>query len=509
MSASGARALRDLLRGMADPVPDLRVRRLCLDSRELEPGDAFIALRGAHHDARRYLPQARDAGAAVAIVEDEAFEATGLSPATQASATQASATPARATQALPTIAVPALRQRVGEIAARYFGQPSRRLHVAAVTGTNGKTTVSHLFAQLVRALGYECGVVGTLGASLDGAALDSVHTTPDALRLQETLAAWAHRAVPFASLEASSHALHQGRVHGVDVDTAIFTNLTRDHLDYHGDMPSYAVAKARLFEFASLRSVVLNADDEFSSFLRQRLDGAVSVLRYGLLAADAEVRARRLKTCAQGLRLAIESPWGAASVRCPLLGRFNAANLLAALSAALQAGLPFAALIAALERVEAAPGRMQALRRRGAPLVVIDYAHTPDALTQVLKALREQCRSRLIAVFGCGGDRDRGKRALMAGAVSALADYAVLTSDNPRGEDPAAIIADVEAAMTIDHRSVVDRGAAIAAAIGLAAAGDCVLIAGKGHENYQIIGTRRLAFNDCQVARQVLDGVAA
>lgn len=509
MAAPGTRSLRDLLRGMADPVPDLRVRRLCLDSRELQPGDAFIALRGARHDARRYLPQALDAAAAVAIVEDEGLDATGRSLPMNAPSTHAPSTKVPSTAALPTIAVPALRQRVGEIASRYFGQPSRRLHVAAVTGTNGKTTVSHLFAQLVRAAGYDCGVVGTLGASLDGAPADSVHTTPDPLRLQEILADWAHRAVPFASLEASSHALHQGRVHGVDVDTAIFTNLTRDHLDYHGDMPSYAAAKARLFEFPSLRSAVLNADDEFSEVLRARLDGAVSVLRYGLRAANAEVRARRLDTSMDGLRLALESPWGAASVRCPLLGRFNAANLLAALSAALEAGLPFAALIAALERVEAPPGRMQALRRRGAPLVVIDYAHTPDALAQVLGALREQCRGRLIAVFGCGGDRDRGKRALMAGAVSALADYAVITSDNPRGEDPAAIIAEVEAAMTIDYRSLVDRGAAIAAAIGLAGRGDCVLIAGKGHERYQIVGTRRLAFSDCRVAWQALEGVAA
>ena len=430
MTAPGARSLRDLLRGMADDIPDLRVRRLCLDSRELEPGDAFIALRGARHDARRYLAQAAKAGAAVAIVEDEGRDSTAPFLSTQA----------LPKTALPTIAVPALRQRVGDIASRYFGQPSRRLHVAAVTGTNGKTTVSHLFAQLVRAAGYDCGLVGTLGASLgtspDGNSEDSVHTTPDPLRLQSILADWVHRAAPFASMEASSHALHQGRVNGVDVDTAIFTNLTRDHLDYHGDMPSYAAAKARLFEFSSLRSAVLNADDEFSEVLRERLDGSVRVLRYGLLASNADVRAKRLDTSADGLRLRIESPWGAASVRCPLLGRFNAANLLAALGAALGAGLPFATLIGALERVEAPPGRMQALRRRGAPLVVIDYAHTPDALTQVLKALREQCAGRLIAVFGCGGDRDRGKRALMAGAVSALADYAVVTSDNPRAEDP-------------------------------------------------------------------------
>jgi UDP-N-acetylmuramoyl-L-alanyl-D-glutamate--2,6-diaminopimelate ligase len=472
-----------LLEGLVSAVPDLPVSGLSLDSRTLGRGDLFLALRGESHDGRAFLREAADAGAVAALVED--------APLWEAAP-------------LPQVVVPELRQCVGQIASRFYGHPSRALHVAAVTGTNGKTTVSQLLGQLIRSAGYDCGVIGTLGTSLDASPGAATHTTPDPLSLQQALAGWVAAAVPFASMEASSHALHQGRVVGVEVDTAIFTNLTRDHLDYHGDMLSYGRAKARLFQMPGLRTAILNADDPFSREIQSRLAPGVNVLRYGLGAADAELRLTDLVFDQRGLRARLHSPWGRGTLRSPLLGRFNAANLAAVLAAALTAGLPLEGCLEALPRLAPVPGRMEPLRVAGAPLVVIDYAHTPDALAQVLAALRPQTRGQVILVFGCGGERDRGKRAPMARAASRGADFSIITSDNPRREDPLAIIAEIEAAMDGDYALESDRGAAIARAIASARPEDCVVIAGKGHEEYQIIGTERVPFSDSEQARRSL-----
>jgi UDP-N-acetylmuramoyl-L-alanyl-D-glutamate--2,6-diaminopimelate ligase len=490
MSSSGAsiHSLAQLLEGLFADAPAINIAQLCVDSRKVQPGDLFIALRGQQHDGHAFLAAAAAAGAVAALVE---------------------AAPAGLRLEIPLIVVPELRERLGELASRYYRHPSQGMHIAAVTGTNGKTTVSQLMAQLIRGVGYDCGVIGTLGASLDAQPLEASHTTPDPLALQAVLADWAGQAVPFVSMEASSHALDQGRLNAVDIDTAIFTNLTRDHLDYHGSMAAYGEAKARLFAFASLRTAVLNADDPFSESLRQCLAPGVAALRYGQDAASADVVFSKLELESSGLRMRLQSPWGSATLRCPLLGKFNASNLLAAMTAALQAGLPFDGLVAAVAGLKAVPGRMEPIRLAGAPLVVIDYAHTPDALQQVLAALRQQCKGKLIAVFGCGGDRDRGKRAMMAEAVSAVADRAILTSDNPRSEDPLAIIADIEAGMHCEYTVRADRAEAISAAIESAQPDDCVLIAGKGHEDYQIVGSRRLSFSDSAVAGQVLARVAA
>lgn len=482
------RSLPLLLDGMADAIPQIEVGELRLDSRELKQGDLFVALRGLVHDGREYLQQAADSGAVAALVEDELLEASAP---------------------LPTIVVPDLRHRLCDIAGRYFHNPSRQMHVMAVTGTNGKTTVSQLFAQLVRGAGYDCGVIGTLGSSLDGRVKEATHTTPDSIALQKVLAAWAGRAVPFVGMEVSSHALDQSRLQGLDVDSAVFTNLTRDHLDYHGDMQSYGRAKAKLFEFESLRTAILNADDPFSKVLESAVSSDVAVLRYGIDESSADVCLSKLSLSNNGLQARFESPWGTATLKCPLLGKFNAVNLLAALTAALKAGLPFDAVMNAAANLQPVPGRMEPLRKAGGPLVVVDYAHTPDALRQVLEALREQCSGDLIAVFGCGGDRDKGKRGLMAKAVSSAADRSVITSDNPRSEAPASIIADIERSMTGDYRLCTDRAEAIAMAIASAGPDDCVLIAGKGHEDYQIIGDQRLSFSDSAVAQQALARVAA
>ena len=489
MAAVHGLSLRELLAGIVPgPLPALTPRGLAADSRRVRPGDLFFALRGRQYDGRQYLAAAAAAGAVAALVDGEV-------PPPDAP--------------LPCVAVADLRQRMGGIASRFHGHPSRALHLAAVTGTNGKTTVSQLLAQLVRACGYDCGVIGTLGAGLDGGVSGALHTTPDALELQATLAGWARAAVPFVSLEASSHALDQGRLGGVEVDTAVFTNLSRDHLDYHGDMASYGAAKARLFALPGLRTAVLNADDAFGATLAASLPPGVGCLRYALRAGDAELLLSGLKCDERGLRARLHSPWGSAPLRCSLLGTFNAANLAAALAAALSAGLPFDEVVAAAASLRPVPGRLQPLRYPGSPLVVIDYAHTPDALAQVLAALRAPLRGRLILVFGCGGERDRGKRAAMARAATAGADFSIVTSDNPRREDPLGIIADIEAGMHGEYRVEVDRAAAIAAALRMAGPGDCVLIAGKGHEDYQLVGGRRLPFSDLECARRLLEERAA
>lgn len=480
--------LAALLDGFASGVPALPVSGLSLDSRSLRQGDVFVALRGEHFDARDFLPSAVTAGACAALVEEAVLTS-----------------PAR----LPVMVVPELRQRLGEIASRYYRNPSQSMHVAAVTGTNGKTTVSQLFGQLIRRAGYNCGVIGTLGASLEGEPSASTHTTPDPIALQATLADWAGQAVPFVAMEASSHALDQGRINGVDLDTAVFTNLSRDHLDYHGTMQAYGEAKAKLFRVPSLRAAVLNADDPFSSTLVRELAPTVKCLRYGQNAPALEVSFSKVKLGSDGLRLTLDTPWGSIKLRSGLLGMFNAYNLVAAVTAAVQAGLPLETVADAAAALQSVPGRMEPLRSPGAPLVVVDYAHTPDALEQVASALRLQCSGKLIVVFGCGGDRDPGKRAMMAEAVSRHADAAVITSDNPRSEDPLAIIADIEAGMTGEYQCCEDRAEAISLAIRSATAKDCVLIAGKGHEDYQIVGSQRRPFSDSLQAWDALRGRAA
>lgn len=480
---NGPVLLSALLEGIA-AAPAIPVRGLVSDSRSVGAGDVFVALKGLQFDGHAYLDDAARAGAAAALVERD-VEAD-----------------------LPVVVLPELRQLLGSIASRFHGHPTRRMHVAAVTGTNGKTTISQLFAQLVRHCDYDCGVIGTLGASLDGSTGASSHTTPEPLALQATFADWASQAVPFAAMEASSHALDQWRLDGVAVDTAIFTNLTRDHLDYHGDMDSYGEAKARLFRFPGLRSAVINGDDPFARELLTALDPTVTPCIYGT-GADADLRLDKLEQDAQGLTFDLHGAWGRRRVRTPLLGAFNALNVVAALGAAMGAGLPVDRLFEALPLLTAVPGRMEPLRRDGAPLVVIDYAHTPDALAKVLAALRAQCAGELVAVFGCGGDRDRGKRALMGEAVSAAADRAVITSDNPRSEAPLQIIEDVEQGMHGAYRVCADRAEAIELAIRSARPDDCVVIAGKGHEDYQIVGDEVRPFSDMNVARAVLEDYAS
>jgi UDP-N-acetylmuramyl-tripeptide synthetase len=458
------------------------------DSRQVKPGSLFLAYPGTHSDGRTYIPQALQAGAAAVIWDQQDF-------AWQADWSVSNAP------------VLELKQKVGEIAAEYFGHPSQAVQMIGVTGTNGKTSVSQWIAQCLTMLNQKTAVLGTIGngfVEMGAALAETTNTTPDAILLQSMLADYVKQQAQAVVMEVSSHGLEQGRVNGVAFDIAILTNLSRDHLDYHQTMEAYAAAKQKLFDWDGLRLSVLNADDAFG----QRLIGKLqqegkSIMTYGMRQAD--VLGRNLRLHEQGLTMQVTTPQGAATLNAPVLGRFNAYNLLAVLTTLLALDYPLQEAVATIANIKPVTGRMQQFGGGQLPLVVIDYAHTPDALEKVLSTLREQHPARLVCVFGCGGDRDTGKRPLMAGIASKLADQVVVTSDNPRSEDPHAIIQDIIAGMTAPFENVLDRETAIQTAIQSSKAGDIVLVAGKGHEDYQEIAGIKYPFSDALIAQSALN----
>ncbi|MGQ9684716.1 MAG: UDP-N-acetylmuramoyl-L-alanyl-D-glutamate--2,6-diaminopimelate ligase [Thiobacillaceae bacterium] len=458
---------------------------LSADSRRIRPGDVFLAFPGDVHDGRHYIPQAVAAGAAAVLWEAEGYR---WPPKMD----------------LPNLPVRGLRAQAAELATRWYDEPSRALWMTGVTGTNGKTSVTHWLGQALTQAGHPSAILGTLGNGLCGALTPASHTTPDCVELQRLLAEYRAAGAKAAVMEVSSHGLDQGRVAGVHFDVAVLTNLSRDHLDYHGDMESYAQAKARLFGWPGLKWAVLNVDDAFGQAIYQRLEGtAVERLGYGFQAG--EIRGHALGLDAQGIRMTVATPWGSGEVASPILGEFNAYNLLAVLGGLLAARVELQEALRHLGQLKPVAGRMQTLSLgAGAPTVVVDYAHTPDALEKTLKTLRPLTRGRLWCVFGAGGGRDRGKRPLMGQVAAALADAVVVTSDNPRNEEPAGVIADILAGMPPGQTAIVDRAAAIRHAIGAAGPEDVVLIAGKGHEDYQEIRGVRQPFSDLEVARAAL-----
>jgi len=461
------------------------LERLSSDSRRCAPGVAFFAYPGARDDGRAHIPDAIAHGAAAVVWEAEGYAWRGE-------------------WRLPNVPVRGLKQQAGALAHAFHGRPSEALWTCGVTGTNGKTSCTQWIAAALERSGARCGVVGTLGAGFRGTLEDAGNTTPDALDLHRLLARMRRDGAVAAALEVSSHGLDQGRVAGVEFDCALFTNLTRDHLDYHASMENYAAAKARLFDAEGLGCAVLNVDDEFGAREAARLrKRGVRTIVYGRGAQDGEfLRATRIAP----EQLEIFSSWGRAQVQFHPLGEFNVANALGVLGCLVAYGMPFAQAAQALAELPPVPGRLQ--RVGEAPLTVVDYAHSPDALEQVLQALRPVAAARggrLIAVFGAGGDRDRGKRAPMGAVASRLADRVVLTSDNPRGEDPLAIIRDLEQGMRAPHEVEPDRARAIEAAITAADGADVVLISGKGHEPWQESGGRRVPFSDAAVARAALE----
>ena len=479
--------LSALLAGLIDTplTDDPPINGLTLDSRSVQPGWLFIAGPGARADGRAYLAGAYGRGAAAAVYEEKGFSSS-----------------ARYTNA---IAVKDLREHIGTIADRFHGSPSQRLQVIGVTGTNGKTTATNLLAQVLDTPLARCGLIGTLGSGFPGKLDPSLHTTPDALSVHALMAKFANAGAKSVCMEVSSHALDQARVGGVAFDIAVFTNLTRDHLDYHGDMDAYGAAKAKLFDAPDLKAAVINQDDRFGQALISR--ARVPVMSFGLEGGD--VHLRRLTPSIQGLSMTVVTPAGEVEVQSSLLGRFNAANLLAVLAVLLVLDIPLADAAARLAKAQPVAGRME--RFGGGdrqPLVVVDYAHTPDALEKVLQALREHTSGRLLCVFGCGGDRDRGKRPQMGRIAEELADVVIVTNDNPRHEDPAAIINEIVAGMQSTPRAVPDRTQAIRTALAEARRGDIVLVAGKGHEDYQEIGDQRFDYSDRDTVRALLKGAA-
>ncbi len=494
-------ALQALLDGLldADARPGrLPVSALTMDSRLVQPGDVFLACAGDRVHGLAFADQARAAGAALILWEPPCPDRPSGEDCLE---------------------VPELRARAGEIAARLLDRPAQDLTVIGVTGTDGKTSCAHFLLQCLDRAAEPCGLIGTLGWGRIDALAPVSHTTPDPLALQQMLANLRDAGCLRVVMEVSSHGLDQGRVAGVDFDLAVLTNLTRDHLDYHGDAEAYADAKARLFHWPGLSAVVLNADDAFGRKLAHRREASGCVL-YGLsdpaeLGHDLNggvrwVLGRNLRLTRDGLQLDVETAWGAGALHSHLLGRFNASNLLAVLSVLLLQGWSLQQALAGIAALQTVPGRMERFGGGDQPVVVVDYAHTPHALGQVLGALREHSPGRLICVFGCGGDRDAGKRPQMAEAAERWADRVIVTDDNPRSEDPDRIVAHVMAGFRRPSKVAIvrDRGSAINRAVGDAAHTDTVLIAGKGHEECQLVGDARLPFSDRDVVRQALAAAA-
>ena len=479
--------LGELLQGFAD-APDVAIRGIASDSRLLSQGFLFLACGGERSHGLDYLDSAIAAGVAAVAYDSETAQLPGPD------------------LGIPVIAVPGLTHCLGEIANRFYAYPSQALRVVGVTGTNGKTTVAWMLSQCSELLGHRCGYIGTLGTGLGEVANAEGMTTPGAVELHGYLAEFRDAGAEFAALEVSSHALAQDRIAGVEFDTVLFTNLTRDHLDYHGDMHAYAESKARLFFDYPARYQVINLDSEFGAELAARCGGDVLTVstQFDRVAnGRPHVFVRSVVAKPEGSLVTVTSSWGDGSFSLGMPGDFNVANAVTVLAVMLRHGVPLGEACDVLSAVKAPPGRMQHVEVPGdLPSVYIDYAHSPAALEGALRALRSHCSGKLWCVFGCGGDRDKGKRPVMGRIAERLADRVVVTNDNPRSEAPDSIVADILAGLTSPAAATIieDRGAAIAWAITSAAPADVVLVAGKGHENYQLIGADRFDFSDYGVA---------
>jgi len=484
MQMNPSPTLSELLHGFAD-APDLPVSGIASDSRQLESGFLFLACDGISSHGLDYLDEARSAGVcAVAWDASTANEPADIG--------------------VPMIAVENLATHLGEIASRYYGNPSSHLKTVGVTGTNGKTTVAWLIAQCLQHLDDRCAYVGTLGFGVDELQGVEGMTTPAAVELQGHLAAFTEQGATHAAIEVSSHALSQRRVDGVQFDAVLFTNLTRDHLDYHGDMQSYFESKARLFLEHAANCKIINLDSEFGTELAARCgQDVVTVSTHFDRVANGRpyVFVRSVVANQNGSDVTVTSSWGDGKFTLPLPGDFNVANAVIVLAYLLTTGIRLEQACDVLQLVDAPPGRMQQVSTAGSA-IYIDYAHTPDAIESALRALRPHCRGKLWCVFGCGGDRDTGKRPLMGKLAERLANGVVITTDNPRHEDPQKIIADILAGFSnADDATVIEeRAAAIAWTIANAGPTDVVLIAGKGHEDYQEVGSERHAFSDQALA---------
>lgn len=473
---------------------DREIADLTIDSRSVSRGSLFLALDGAQRHGLEFVADVlRREVAAIAWEPSPDFDPTAAAKAC-------------AEAKVPLLMVPELSAQLSRIAGRFFSEPSRRLSLVGITGTDGKTSVSQFLAQALHQ-GEPCGVIGTLGYGLHGTLIEPTHTTPDAVTVQRLLRDVHELGAEHVVMEVSSHALVQGRVAALQFQVAVLTNLSRDHLDYHGSEAAYAAAKLRLFAMPGLQCVVLNLDDALGQRLQQELPDVIARFGYSLDPGNhqAVVRCRRLHYRSDGMDMHVETPSGEVRLSLPLLGRFNAANVLATLSTLLAVDMPLAQAVERLQKLQPVVGRMQAFVRSGLPGVIVDYAHTPAGLAAALDAVRQHTLGRVWCVFGCGGDRDRGKRSEMGAVADLKADELVLTDDNPRTEDPRQIINDILAGIVRHEPFLVhDRAAAIQLAIEHAEPIDMVLVAGKGHESHQIVGDQRLAFSDAAVVQHAL-----
>lgn len=465
---------------------DLMIRELTLDSRNVRGGDLFLAVPGANFDGRDHIADALKRGAAAVAYEVEGAK---VLPITD----------------VPLIPVKGLAAQLSDIAGRFYGDPSRSLNLVGVTGTNGKTSVTQLVAQALDLLGQHCGIVGTLGTGFYGALQSGRHTTPDPIAVQATMTDLKKAGARAVAMEVSSHGLDQGRATALAFDVAVLTNLSRDHLDYHGTMQAYGEAKAKLFAWSDLRCRVINIDDEFGRTLAAEKRES-RLITYSLEDSSAYLYCRDAVFGDEGVRATLVTPQGQHLLRSSLLGRFNLSNVLAAVGALLGLDYALDEILKVLPQLEGPVGRMQRLGGGAKPLVVVDYAHTPDALEKILTALRPHAKGRLLCLFGCGGDRDRGKRPLMAEVVERLADGVLVTDDNPRSEVPTQIFDDIRQGFSAvqNVRFVEGRGQAIAEIIASACADDVIVLAGKGHEDYQEINGQRQAFSDLEEAAKAL-----
>lgn len=473
---------------------DVMVTGLSLDSRTIKPGDLFFACaRSLNKDVDLFIAEAIEKGA-VAILQEVDKKSISVHKKGNVSV----------------FPVHHLDKKVGAMAAQFFGYPSEKLKITGITGTNGKTSISHFIAQALQQQELKCGVVGTLGNGLYGQIKPGPFTTPDAITLQTYLADFLKQHIRYVAMEVSSHGIDQGRINGTKFEVGVFTNLTRDHLDYHGSMEAYGKAKAQFIQSELVKNAVINADDPFGLHLLKSSKNhsyAYSVQRTPEIpSSTALVFAENISYSLSGVEATIQSPWGSGTIHSKLIGSFNLSNLLATLTSLCLLKVPFEKALKSVSELKPVSGRMQTFGGNAQPLVIVDYAHTPDALEQTLKAIREHCQGRLMCLFGCGGDRDRGKRPLMAKVAEEIADIVMVTDDNPRTEDPAQIVSDImegfvkSKKVSVEH----DRSKAIVTIIQSAQQGDCVLIAGKGAEEYQLIGEKKIPFSDIEKVREIL-----
>ena len=478
-----AKPLHDLLPIVGlDHQSDVLIHDLSIDSRNVTAGSLFLAYPGANNDGRDFIRAAIENGAVAVLYESIAFDELQGLP-------------------VPAYGVAGLMRKVGGLASAFFDHPSDQLQVFGVTGTNGKTTCAYLLAQAFELMGMKSAFIGTIGVGSVSAIRTATHTTPDPISLQRTLAELVNEGVTQVSMEVSSHALHQGRVAGVEFYATLFTNLTQDHLDYHATMDDYGAAKAKLFTDFDAKLAIINTNDEFGVRL---MDKAVAqfVVSYG--ESDADVYADDVMLGTDGIRFVVCSDGVEFDVATPLIGSVNLPNLLLVAATLLALSTPVDEIQTIFKQLKPAPGRMELFTRPDLPQLVVDYAHTPDALAKAIDSLRHHCQGKLWCVFGCGGDRDKAKRPLM-GAAATAADYVVVTNDNPRSESPQAIADEILLGVADKPVHVeLDRAAAIRYAASNAGPQDWVLIAGKGHETTQTVGTQLLSFSDREFANQLV-----